>query len=147
MIQKPITRSVIAAVVVVGMLTLCLETAKPLTNTALGQAKTSCHLGLVWMQPKKEMLIHSFLECPKGTPVSGATVDISAGGSSKSVTTDSKGVGSATFDLGPSSSTYHVKGNYAGNDEHESATAETSFNIGNDGEACSGHEKGPSREL
>lgn len=137
MIQKPMARSVIAAVVVVGMLTLCLVATKPLTNTALGQAKTSCKLGLVWIQPKEPVIIHANLKC-NGEPVNGATVNINAGGESKSVTTDSSGTGSATFNLAHSSSPYTVKGEFAGDSEHEPATAETGFSIDKNGVACSG---------
>src|ERR1700739_2127700 len=116
MIQKPITRSVIAAVVVAGMLTLCLVSTKPLTNTAF--AKTSCEVGITayahgggWPSgglaiAKGETTpidLNVGLSCPPGTPVSGATINVSGDGGSKSVTTDFRGLAIATFDLGPNS--------------------------------------------
>ena len=83
------------------------------------------------------MIIHATLKC-NGEPVSGVTVNINAGGESKSVTTDSSGTGSATFNLAHSSSPYTVKGEFAGDSEHEPATAETGFSIDKNGVACSG---------
>jgi hypothetical protein len=89
------------------------------------------------------VIIHAGLKC-NGSPVSGATANISAQGGgltnsiSKSVTTGSNGMGSTTFDLGTSSNPYDIKGNYAGDSQHEPATEETGFSIDKDGIACSG---------
>jgi len=141
MIQKPMARSVIAAVVVAGMLTLCLVTTKPLTNAAF--AKTSCELGIradpgggggkiepVAKGETTPVDINVGLSCPAGSPLSGATINVSSeGGPSKSVTTDFRGGATATFDLGPSSNPYGFKASYAGNSERDPATATTGFFI------------------
>ena len=152
MIRKPMARCVIATVVVAGIMTLCLVTTKPLTNTSF--AKTSCELRIVaWghagggaIEPVEKgktvpVSMNVGLSCPAGCtvsgggpwipgcPVSGATVNISGGGGSKSVTTDSGGAGEATFDLGPSSNPYNFKANYAGDSQHDAASAATEFFI------------------
>jgi hypothetical protein len=140
MVQKPIARSVIAAVVVAGMLTLCLVATKPLTNTAF--AKTSCDLGIlayghggggiapVAKGETTSVDLNVGLSCPAGSPVSGATINVSGEqGGSKSVTTDFRGGATATFDLGPSSTPYGFKASYAGDSQHDAATATTGFFI------------------
>jgi len=149
MIQKPIAKSVIAAVVVAGILTLCLVATKPLVNQAF--AKTSCEVRISAWGPRgggiepvakgatTPVLIVTALSCPAGNPAggkSGATIIVSGEGGdlknsiSKTVTTDYKGLNEdATFDLGPSSSPYGFKANYAGDSEHDAATATTGFFI------------------
>jgi len=77
------------------------------------------------------------LSCPASSPLSGATLSISGEGGtlnhsvSKTVTTDFRDLGEATYDLGPSSKPYDFKANYVGgtNGQHDAATAATGFFI------------------
>ena len=132
MANKPIYAMVLT---VAGIMMLSLLATKPLANQAF--AKSSCDLGILahgvtGPVAKGETIPVSMnvgLSCPAGSPVSGATVNISGQAGSKSVTTDSRGLGSATFDLGPSSSPYTFKANYAGDSQHDAATAGTGFFI------------------
>jgi hypothetical protein len=138
MIKKGMARSVIVAVVVVGMLTLCLVATKPLTNTAFAKTPSSlviqkeAHAG-GWAGLKWDLKVGLYTS---GSPVSGATINIIGEGGalknsiSKSVKTDFRGVADwLAVDLAQSEAPYTFKANYAGDSQHDAATATTTFYI------------------
>jgi len=107
-----------------------------ITNIAF--AKTPCVVGIRTVEgvigPVEKgktipVAISAGLSCPEGTAKSGATLTISGDGHSKSVTTDFRGLSEATFNLGPSSNPYGFKANFAGDSEHDAASATTGFFI------------------
>ena len=134
MAHKPIKVSAIAAIVVAGILTLCLVTTKPLTNQAF--AATTCNL-TVKADPSSGSLavgesigstISGTLTCG-GTGLGGATIDLTGLSSSMSAKTDSSGNYDKGILVGASVKPLTVTAHYAGDSEHTSDTVTTQINF------------------
>jgi hypothetical protein len=118
---------------IVGIVTLCLVATKPLANQAF--AATPCSL-TVGADPSSGSLavgesigstISGQLSCG-GTGLGGATIDLTGLSSSMSAKTDSSGNYDKGILVGAGQS-LTVNAKYAGDSDHQAASATTSINI------------------
>jgi hypothetical protein len=130
MVQKPFAISVIAAVVVAGILTLSVLAVISSTSQAVAQAKpTFLSIGTspCCEQKAKDSTVNQNFSgqlTSEGSGVGGATIHIigSAAGF-WSGTTSGLGMYGVSVRLGPG--TYHIHAHYAGNSEYGSSDSKT----------------------
>ena len=139
MAQKPIPISLIAALVVAGILILCPLATKPLTNQAF--AATPCSLtvsanpssGSIGWGEKIDSTISGTLTCG-GTGLGGAKIDFTTM-YSYSITDSSGNYDKVLVCTYNSCEPFIVKVHYAGDSEHSAADASTTVNMTHHGEA------------
>jgi hypothetical protein len=129
MIQKYIVRSVIAPVVVAGILTLSVLAVMSSTNQAFAQAKpTTLGIGTYPCCERKTLGAtvnqgFSGKLTSEGSEVGGATIHLIGVPGFWFDTTNNFGSWSVEVPLGPG--TYHIHAHYAGDSEHESSDSRT----------------------